>query len=72
VGSPEPAGGDRRLAGRHVAAEESDDGPLRVTEDHLHAALAELRRGGDELTQTLLGARAPEHLGEELEGLEDM
>jgi len=54
-----------------VAAEESDDGPLRVSEDHLHAALA-VRRGGDELTQTLLGARAPEHLGEELEGLEDM
>jgi hypothetical protein len=43
-----------------VAAEQTDDGPLRVTEAHLRAALDELRRGGDELTQTLLGARAPE------------
>jgi hypothetical protein len=43
-----------------LAAEESDDGPLRVTAKHLHAALAELRRGGDELTQTLLGARPPQ------------
>jgi hypothetical protein len=42
-----------------VAAEQSADGPLRVSEQHLHAALAELRRGGGELTQTLLGARAP-------------
>jgi hypothetical protein len=48
-----------------VAAEESDDGPLRVTEAHLRAALAELRRGGEELTQTLLGARAPEEVPED-------
>jgi hypothetical protein len=53
-----------------VAAEESDDGPLRVTEEHLHAALDELRSGPNELTQTLLGARVPELLDEELGGLE--
>ncbi|MEA2218566.1 MAG: hypothetical protein QOJ35_1192 [Solirubrobacteraceae bacterium] len=41
-----------------LAAEETADGALRVDERHLHAALDELRRGGDELTQTLLGARA--------------
>ncbi len=47
-----------------VAAEQSDDGPLRVTEGHLRAALDELRRGGEELTQTLLGARSPDLLDE--------
>jgi hypothetical protein len=41
-----------------VAAEEGGDEPLVVTEAHLHAALDELRRGGD-LTQTLLGAAPP-------------
>ena len=45
-----------------VAAEQTADGPLRVSEAHLAAALDELRRSGDELTQTLLGARAPEPL----------
>jgi hypothetical protein len=54
-----------------VAAEESDDGPLRVTEEHLQAALGELRGGGNELTQALLGARVPEPLDEELGGLGD-
>ena len=38
-----------------VAAEESADGPLRVTERHLREALAELRAGASELTRTLLG-----------------
>ena len=42
-----------------LAAEESDDGPLRVTHRHLHDALDELRRTGSELTQTLLGAQSP-------------
>jgi ATP-dependent 26S proteasome regulatory subunit len=53
-----------------VAAEESDDGPLRVSEEHLHAALGELRSGGNELTQALLGARVPEPHGDDLGGLE--
>ena len=39
-----------------LAAEQSD-GPLEVTDGHLRAALAELRQGGGELTQSLLGAR---------------
>jgi hypothetical protein len=38
-----------------VAADESDDGPLRVSERQLREALAELRAGSDELTRTLLG-----------------
>jgi hypothetical protein len=38
-----------------VAADEADDGPLRVTERELRTALAELRAGADELTRTLLG-----------------
>ena len=38
-----------------VAADESAEGPLRVTEPHLREALAELRAGADELTRTLLG-----------------
>ncbi len=38
-----------------AAADESDDGPLRVTGHHLREALAELRAGADELTRTLLG-----------------
>ncbi|CAN5189724.1 AAA family ATPase [soil metagenome] len=41
--------------GALVAADESDDGPLRVTEHHLREALAELRAGAGELTRTLLG-----------------
>ena len=41
-----------------LAAEESE-GPLRVTDVHLHAALAELRQAGSELTRTLLGAHTP-------------
>jgi hypothetical protein len=41
--------------GALVAADESDDGPLRVTERELRDALAELRAGADELTRTLLG-----------------
>jgi len=45
-----------------VAAEESDEDPLRVAYRHLRAALDELRQGGDELTQTLLGARPPSPL----------
>jgi hypothetical protein len=55
-----------------VAAEQTADGALRVTEAHLHAAHDELRRGGDELTQTLLGARAPgiESVAD-IEGFED-
>jgi hypothetical protein len=39
-----------------AAAEQSDDGPLRVTDGHLRTALDELRSAGDELTQVLLGA----------------
>lgn len=39
-----------------LAADESE-GPLRVTEHHLAGALDELRQGGGELTNTLLGAR---------------
>jgi hypothetical protein len=35
--------------------EESDDGPLRVTDAHLRAALDELRSATDGLTRTLLG-----------------
>ena len=42
-----------------LAAELTDDGPLRIGDGHLRAALGELRRGGDELTETLLGARRP-------------
>jgi hypothetical protein len=41
--------------GALVAADESADGPLRVTERHLREALAELRAGAGELTRTLLG-----------------
>jgi hypothetical protein len=41
--------------GALVAAEESDDGPLRVDERDLREALAELRAGANELTRTLLG-----------------
>jgi ATPase family associated with various cellular activities (AAA) len=41
-----------------VAAEESDDGPLRVDERHLREALAELHAGANELTRTLLGGTA--------------
>ena len=39
-----------------IAAEQTE-GPLRVVDDHVRAALDELRRSGGELTQTLLGAR---------------
>jgi hypothetical protein len=46
----------RRVA---LLAAEQDEGPLQVTDRHLHAALAELRHGGGELTQALLGARPP-------------
>ncbi|MDP8967308.1 MAG: ATP-binding protein [Actinomycetota bacterium] len=53
-----------------LAAEENDDGPLRVTDHHLHAALAELRRSGAELTQTLLGARPARSLDLEHPDLE--
>ena len=42
-----------------LAAEEQADGALRVTTAHLRGALDELRRGGGELTNTLLGARDP-------------
>jgi ATP-dependent 26S proteasome regulatory subunit len=41
--------------GALLAAEESE-GPLRVVDRHLAAALEELRQGGEELTSTLLGA----------------
>jgi ATP-dependent 26S proteasome regulatory subunit len=41
--------------GALVAAERSDDDPLRVGEDDLLEALAELRSGANELTRTLLG-----------------
>jgi hypothetical protein len=41
--------------GALVAADRSDDGPLRVGEDDLRQALAELRAGANELTRTLLG-----------------
>ena len=53
-----------------VAAEETADGALRVTERHLHVAHDELRRGSDELTQTLLGAQAVESVAE-IEGFEE-
>jgi hypothetical protein len=39
-----------------VAAEEQPDGELQVRPEHVRAALAELRRGGDGMTQALLGA----------------
>jgi ATP-dependent 26S proteasome regulatory subunit len=39
---------------------EGSEGALRVTADHLHRALQELRHGADELTHTLLGARPPQ------------
>jgi len=38
-----------------IAAEESDEDPLRVGERHLREALVELRAGAGELTRTLLG-----------------
>jgi hypothetical protein len=41
--------------GALVAAERSDDGPLRVGERDLREALAELQAGANELTRTLLG-----------------
>jgi hypothetical protein len=41
--------------GALVAAEGSDEGPLRVGEHDLREALAELRAGANELTRTLLG-----------------
>jgi ATP-dependent 26S proteasome regulatory subunit len=41
--------------GALVAAEEIDDGPLRVTDAHLRTALDELRAGSAGLTRTLLG-----------------
>jgi hypothetical protein len=44
--------------GALVAADESADGPLRVTERQLREALAELRAGAGELTRTLLGDTA--------------
>jgi ATP-dependent 26S proteasome regulatory subunit len=44
--------------GALVAAERSDDGPLRVGERDLLEALAELRSGANELTRTLLGGGA--------------
>jgi ATP-dependent 26S proteasome regulatory subunit len=53
-----------------VAAEETADGALRVTEQHLQAAHDELRRGSDELTQTLLGAQSIESVAD-IEGFED-
>ncbi len=40
-----------------LAADETPDGALRVTQRHLHDALVDLRRAGNELTQALLGAR---------------
>jgi hypothetical protein len=39
-----------------AAAEQTGGGPLRVTDEHVRTALAELRNAGDDLTQTLLGA----------------
>jgi ATPase family associated with various cellular activities (AAA) len=43
--------------GALLAAEDDDEGPLRVTHRHLHNALAELRGAAGDLTQALLGAR---------------
>ena len=42
-----------------LAAAETSEGRLRVTDEHVHVALAGLRRAGDELTHTLLGGSAP-------------
>lgn len=53
--------------GALMAAEEDDDGPLRVTDRHLHGALTELRQAGAELTQTLLGAQPANSLDPILE-----
>jgi hypothetical protein len=39
---------------------EGSEGSLRVTADHVERALHELRQGADALTNTLLGARAPD------------
>jgi hypothetical protein len=41
-----------------VAAEESDNGALRVTADHLRDALAELQAAANDLTRSLLGGAA--------------
>lgn len=43
--------------GALLAAEESDEEPLRVHDRHLNEALSELVVAGGPLTQTLLGAR---------------
>lgn len=43
-----------------LLAAESGDGTLLVGDRQLRIALDELKRGGDRLTQTLLGARRPE------------
>ena len=42
-----------------VVCAERSDGALRVTPEHLRAALAELREGAGELTNTLLGSQRP-------------
>ena len=41
-----------------LVAAEAGDGTLRVGDRELRDALEELRRGGGEMTQRLLGARA--------------
>ncbi|HSD81739.1 MAG TPA: ATP-binding protein [Solirubrobacteraceae bacterium] len=53
-----------------LLAAEDGDGPLRVGERHVRGALAELRRGGEELTRTLLGARPPSVPWEAADALE--
>jgi ATP-dependent 26S proteasome regulatory subunit len=42
-----------------LLAAEQTDGPLEVSDRHLRQALGELRRGGGELTESLLGAEPP-------------
>jgi hypothetical protein len=51
-----------------LLAAEAGDGTLRVRDHELRSALEELRRGGEELTQTLLGARAPSAVAEGPDG----
>jgi DNA polymerase III delta prime subunit len=49
--------------GALVAADETAEGPLRVTEAHLREALSELRTGAGELSRTLLGDGAADDEG---------
>jgi cell division protease FtsH len=49
-----------------LVAAEAGDGSVHVGDPELRAALEELRRAGDDLTQSLLGAKPPAALPDEL------